>query len=50
MVAQLMGEDTGEFLIAEFVDGESGDDDQMSAAGEGVELVGGQDAYDEVAR
>ena len=44
MVAQLVSEDSRQLVLGQLLDGERRDDHQMSAAGEGVELVEREDA------
>ena len=41
-----MGEHAGQLASRQLLDGERRDDDEVSAAGEGVELVEGEDAQD----
>ena len=46
VVAELVGEHAGELARGQLVEGERRDDDEVAAAGEGVELVARQDAQD----
>ena len=46
VVAELVGEHAGELVLGQLVDGERRDDDEVAAAGEGVDLVERQHAED----
>lgn len=40
VMTEFMGEHAGEFVVGEVVHGKGGNDEQMSATGEGIEIVG----------
>ena len=47
VVAEFVGEHSGEFAWGEFLNGEAGDDHEVAATGVGVEFVGVDDAVGE---